>query len=532
MPLLPIVGRALLIVEVFRAAQVGDTKGRKGVGRRPQRDEHVSNFGEGPPWQSTHSASNQAAGSGQRQPEAAGSGANAVTRSATAAEGLSRLARPAAIQFAREGGSMRHRTRFTEELTAESFDRRVRVVVNGSSQPTYFPVVMFHMPWCDHCVRAIPEFEDAARTVAKAAKGGQLKSLQAVPKFFIISCDADDVRNLCLEYTGKSYPSIILFRDWRVFRFNRPRLAAVFSWWAFRVARPAVLALHSVEDFRGYASQGPAFLLVMRSTKDHAILQAWEQIALDYLELYAFFHTVVGTSLASSFGQEPNVHALGPPSAGLAPIPFRGPLNLHLLRSWVNFNQFPTVTELSAYIFGSLRDSGLTVVSMVFRAGDRKSLRAFRAKVLELRPRARCLFAVLNQSIEENARFLAYRFPLVSFPAASNPRIFAFAGEGKELYYWEDPRLSNPEQLSEESIDELLGSLESLQDESPQSWMKEKRKLYCRFALKSWTTLISSIAMPIVVAVVLFRCFHALVPFRYDTRLGTLESSEKSDHVD
>lgn len=401
-------------------------------------------------------------------------------------------------------------------------------MANGTEAPAYAPFVMFHMPWCDHCRRTIPELEEAAERVQRAAREGQLRQYPALPKFFTLSCDQEGANSICQEHAGKSYPSLIVFRDQRAIRFKRPRLANVISWWTFRVTRPAVLMMHSRDEYDGYGAHELIFLLHVQSEKDTSTLRAWEQIALDYLDQYTFFYTVSGSPLANSLSHTPSVYVKAPASMGLAPLPFNGPLERNSLRAWVNFNQFQPVIDLNPYTLGDVRRSGLTVVTLVHGPGasGKRAISSFQKKVAELRPSGKYLFAAVNTSDEDNQQLLSHQFPLLSPTVSTLPRIFAFASEGEQMRYWEDPALPSIDALTDGDIDALLSDVEAMQDESASAWMKEKRKIYMRFALRSWTTLTLAVAIPCVAVFLCWKCCQALC----SSEMSDIDG--KHDHVD
>jgi len=425
---------------------------------------------------------------------------------------------------------------YIEELTAETFMEKVVKVANGTDNPLYAPFVMFHMPWCDHCQKTIPELEETAEKVAKVAEQGQLRQYPAVPRFFMLSCAAKGTDEICDNHTGKSYPSLVIFRDRRALKFNRPRLASVITWWTFRVTRPAVLATKSRAFVDSTAEQEVVFLLHLRSESgsDAHLLRFWEHLALDYIEQYSFLYTVDDTPLGKSLGAVPSVHVLGPALLGLQPLPLEGPLDRASLKAWVNYNQFPPVTAVSPWAFGEMRRSELTVVTLV-HAGNamaRRARKEFEEKAVELRKNGKYLFSTLNSTDEDNAYFLSSTFPLLAPSVNPLPRIFAFSAAGGRLRHWEDPEFPSVDRLTIEAIEGLLSSPEAYHDESLASWVKERRKLVYRFASRSWTSLLLAVSIPSLSCLFIYACCQAVFQALCapDEPMG--EEVGKHDHVD
>merc|ERR1719329_345553 len=87
---------------------------------------------------------------------------------------------------------------YIEILSAETFHKEIAKVVNNTENPApYTPLVMFHMPWCEHCRATIPELEQSAEQIVQAHKQGQLRDMQTVPKFFMLSCSETGAKEIC-----------------------------------------------------------------------------------------------------------------------------------------------------------------------------------------------------------------------------------------------------------------------------------------------------------------------------------------------
>lgn len=393
---------------------------------------------------------------------------------------------------------------YATELTSESFEELVEQVVNNTApgkDPPYFPLVMFHVAWCKHCRYALPEFEEAAKLVDDARLGGQLGHLPAPPRFFLIECDSGSVTEVCNKHTGTVYPVIKLFRNSRGVRFNRPRTSRVFAWWSMHAARPMVTELQLADHLYQAGIHSVSFFLKADFKAHKAVLEAWHEVALDFLEEYNFFALRPQTEAGRVIeGPAPAISARG---AGLEPLPFHGEFDRDSLSAWVNINRFPPVVELQDWTVGELLACGLPIVAYV-HAGSGEGLWEFAEAARDLRTSGKYLFTTVNASHGETRSFVSGKFPLVLSP----PRIFVFSGES---FYWEDPSLVEPKSLTHERLNNLMSSEEASHDGSISSILKEKRKLMARLATGSFLGAAIVVMVPSLMASCCWLCIRELL---------------------
>jgi thiol-disulfide isomerase/thioredoxin len=405
------------------------------------------------------------------------------------------------------------KNQYVEELTAQSFVERVEKIANGSDIPSYQPLVMFHMPWCEHCRKTVPELEEAASKVAQAVERKKVTH-HVVPKFFMLSCASNGSDGICKTHAVRSYPSIIAFREGRSIRYTRPRAAGVLTWWALRVTRLAVTNASSKAVVDSTAEQEVTFVLnlAVDSANSTQLLRTWETLALDYIEDYTFFHTLPDSPLGRMLGQAPSVYVQGPSSMRLVPLPIAYPINASSLRAWVNYNQFSPVVNVNPKTLGGLRRSGLTVVALVHSTSPvaKAALRDFQAKAMELRTSSKFLFGSMNSTDEDTISLLNSKFPLLAPSLLAFPAIFVFANVQGQLVYWEDPRFVSVNELTVGAIERLLADPIARHDESLASWLRERRKMISRFASRSRTGLLLVLVTPIAAFCFLCACCKAL----------------------
>lgn len=415
------------------------------------------------------------------------------------------------------GAPPRPKFEFATELNADTFETQVVRIANGTdvaTKPAYYPLVMFHVSWCSHCKHALPEFEQAAKTITNSLdQPGSRERLPVPPKFFLIECDSsEDAKKMCAKYITSSYPVLRLFRDQKEVRFNRPRLAQTIAWWSTHVSRPLITEIKTSPAIDSYAQGGVTlFILKADLPKDSAVVHEWSEVAFDYLDEHYYFSVVPSSSeAAQQFPAAPCVSVRG---RGLEPLPLQGSIDLHALTAWVNLNRFPPIEELTPRRAYDFMMSGLPTVMLVYDASPDSSQlkRDFAEKAKQVRPLGKHLFATLNSSAADHADYLAETFPLVSPKWSSSPRVFVMVG--KDVYF-ENPSFSIAD-VSAASLDELMASSEARQDNSAMGWLHGKRKITTRLAFSSLsgflTVLLVGLAVTVCPAGCCCMCVYALM---------------------
>eukprot|EP00811_Abedinium_folium_P034524 NODE_7399_length_1582_cov_6.797251.p1 GENE.NODE_7399_length_1582_cov_6.797251~~NODE_7399_length_1582_cov_6.797251.p1 ORF type:complete len:463 (-),score=102.20 NODE_7399_length_1582_cov_6.797251:76-1464(-) len=406
------------------------------------------------------------------------------------------------------------------ELTAETFVRDVRDMINGSfgpgESPPYYPLVMFHMSWCKHCRHALPEFEEAAGVVKQYEKNLQG---QVPPKFFLLECDATkEATAVCNRYSSASFPVIKLFRPGRALLFNRPRISQTFSWWAMHSSRAVVRELGEEAHWNSIPSHTTVFALTA-STADKTLLEVWQSLAFDFIEEYYFLMVPSTSPFGRTAPSVPHVTVRGP---RLEPRLHDGLYDRESLYAWINTNRFPIVSEVDERSGFDLMSSELPVVTFVHRHNSSAAdpLRRFAEAARDLgRATNRFVFATANITTQEQYRFMARWFPLMT-----ENHIFVFRSRH---FYWEDPALQDASQLSIETLEALLANSEALHDGSVGSWAKAQRKYIYRYASSSIAGFLIVFHSALACMGCCWICVRDL--FRSDEAVAKKKEAKKSD---
>jgi thiol-disulfide isomerase/thioredoxin len=71
--------------------------------------------------------------------------------------------------------------------------------------------IMFYAPWCGHCKRLMPLWDQFAEEHGDRINIGR------------VDCDADTSRGLCSQFDITGYPTLLYLKDSRVFRYRGER---------------------------------------------------------------------------------------------------------------------------------------------------------------------------------------------------------------------------------------------------------------------------------------------------------------------
>jgi len=396
---------------------------------------------------------------------------------------------------------------------ASEFQEQVEDIVNSSDSgraASYYPVVQFHVSWCEHCKAAMPELDKAASQILDSvhdSRGGSYGGggLPVPPKFFHVQCDKAGraITRLCDKHVGTHFPSLIVFREGRIYRFiNRPRAKSVYTMWIKRVIRPFVMGVDSMSQVQKWHE--PNFVLKAKGD-DNDKIELWAKLAAKqvYLEEYSF--TFMDASTGGSVDAEVLMYA--PPAAGLSPLPFTGDFDdedaFSNLEGWVDTNRFPIIGNLERPInLHNYRESKRKIVFLVHGGGKsgNEARKDFGAFVKAERPSCSYIFVSVDASQEQEQAALDVNFPLLAPTVASYPKIFGMIGES----YYEDPNLNDMKSIRVDALEALFADPEARQERSSwMHWAKAKKKIYMRFARKSAANTVLAIAMPILALAIL-----------------------------
>lgn len=136
-------------------------------------------------------------------------------------------------------------------------------------------LVKFYAPWCGHCRRVAPDYEQAA---------GILKGRVPLAKV-----DATVEATLAEQYKIEGYPTFYLFRRGVPEEYTGGRQASGFVQWMEEQMGPAVTTLASDTDLQAQLGQrGSKLFFVGRG--DKALLDIFKELAEEHRSLGSFFY--------------------------------------------------------------------------------------------------------------------------------------------------------------------------------------------------------------------------------------------------
>merc|ERR1711879_106368 len=96
------------------------------------------------------------------------------------------------------------------------------------------------------------------------------------------------------------------------------------------------------------------------------------------------------------------------------------------------------------------------------------------------------------------------------------------------------PRIVNASSSAFHAIEDMFFDSEARSDESTRSWLKGKRKMYTRFAMRSWTSLIIAILVPFGLPSFCWMCLSSMCSMPEDALAESEQEDDnkKTDQVD
>ncbi|XP_003739872.1 protein disulfide-isomerase A3 [Galendromus occidentalis] len=144
-------------------------------------------------------------------------------------------------------------------------------------------LVKFYAPWCGHCKRLAPEFEEAAGTLIKHDPPVVLAD---------VDCTADSGKGVCSKYGVTGYPTLKIFRHGEVSgEYGGARDADGIVQYMKTLAGPSSKEIKSKKDFEAVLARDESVVVGFFKEKDSALHQAYQKVADKERENYSFYHT-------------------------------------------------------------------------------------------------------------------------------------------------------------------------------------------------------------------------------------------------
>ncbi|CRH03743.1 protein disulfide isomerase, putative [Plasmodium relictum] len=139
-------------------------------------------------------------------------------------------------------------------------------------------LVMFYAPWCGHCKRLIPEYNEAANMLLD--KKSEIK---------LASVDATAENALAQEYGITGYPTLLLFNKKRRVNYGGGRTAKSIVDWLLQMTGPVFTEIEgNIEDTLSEKNIDVAFYLEYTS-EENELYKKFNEVGDKHRELAKFF---------------------------------------------------------------------------------------------------------------------------------------------------------------------------------------------------------------------------------------------------
>eukprot|EP00742_Colponemidia_sp_Colp-10_P006995 GILJ01007508.1.p1 GENE.GILJ01007508.1~~GILJ01007508.1.p1 ORF type:complete len:436 (-),score=77.76 GILJ01007508.1:1622-2929(-) len=235
-------------------------------------------------------------------------------------------------------------------------------------------IVDFYAPWCGHCKRLEPIFEEAA----KANSGLQFGKV-----------DATEHKTAAGRFNVKGYPTLKFMRDGVAKDYLAGRKLEDFNSFIARVTGPPVQSI-TPANLATFKKRDPVSFLLFAAAEHVQQKEAFSSLAKSYMDSHSFGVTD-STELLEAFGLSaadmPVLRVLGDDEAeGIA---YRGSIDLPKLEAFFDKYQFPLFPELTSTNFRRLSHAGKKLAMAIVKKDDSPECTKYLEEVKSLARRYR-----------------------------------------------------------------------------------------------------------------------------------------------
>ncbi|KAM3183088.1 hypothetical protein ACTXT7_011050 [Hymenolepis weldensis] len=204
-------------------------------------------------------------------------------------------------------------------------------------------LVEFYAPWCGHCKRLEPEYNNAAKILADEKSEIKLAKVDATAEMALAS-----------RFDVRGYPTLKLFKDGTPTEFDGDRSAEGIVAWLKRKTGPAIIVIESAEEYDKITEKNKFVVVGMTDNIESEDWKVFFKVASDSDEV---FIRPTAQSVLDKFKFTSGVQVTLIRKFDEPIVPYQGKMNAEELTKFIKTEKVPLVTEFSeeaaAVVFGS-----------------------------------------------------------------------------------------------------------------------------------------------------------------------------------
>lgn len=236
-------------------------------------------------------------------------------------------------------------------------------------------LVEFYAPWCGHCKKLAPVYDQVAEHMDKVrkSKGGSERGSISLAK---VNCD--DFSGICSSAGVSGYPTIKYYVDGVPKAYRGGRSFQDFIDYADKMTKPAVSKITALSLEKVKKDPLVSFLLVKpQDSSDFVqveeIYKAVAKVMLDY-NSPNFLQIDDNKAVEKELGYVVTTPSIFVMQSGDI-LAYTGSMAEESILAWVKLNQFPYVTQLNEYTFDTVTNQDRKLVVGVVDSSNPASVK-------------------------------------------------------------------------------------------------------------------------------------------------------------
>ncbi|EGC39895.1 hypothetical protein DICPUDRAFT_93483 [Dictyostelium purpureum] len=205
-------------------------------------------------------------------------------------------------------------------------------------------LVEFFAPWCGHCKRLAPVYEELGAYYNDELKGDKVKIAQ-------VDCVAN--QGVCQKFEIRGYPTIKYFKDGEAKDYRSQRDKASFIAYIDEMTKNPIIEVESQEQLEKYLRGNKVSFILVKSASDDSAYEQFKKVSNQIQDVGSPNTLVIRDKGVFEEEIKNNQLVLDDKSSTLFVYKdkeytkFDATQNKQTLNSWVRVNQFPLISELT-----------------------------------------------------------------------------------------------------------------------------------------------------------------------------------------